>query len=269
MTFRLFHVCLALFLATISARGQFTLELHPVSPGTGELRFTLEPGYYHRLENSGNLATGFSPASGWMLGNGNEVTWPIHYPTSSTSSGVGTAVAAGDTFSLYPFPNGKTLVTWTDLADARYSVLVADNYSALPPTVVVPENGTVPSAMLLVGHIAWDSAYEALASTQLPAAQQTVLARLPTPAAALAAATSGGTSGSGVVVDAEKQFFRIRRMEADADHDGLDWPWRRSYCTPTRTMPTATATAFPMKTRLPPAPIQPAATPIPMAPRHV
>ena len=49
--------------------------------------------------------------------------------------------------------------------------------------------------MLLVGRIAWDPAYEALVPALLPTAQQPVLVRLPTPAAAMAAATPGGASG--------------------------------------------------------------------------
>ena len=216
-----FLLCLAI--ASLSAEAEFTLDISPVAPGTGVLGFTLEPNFYYRLEISGTLTTGFAPASGWMLGNGSPVTWPIHYPTNPSASGGGAPVAAGDTFSLYPFENGKALVTWSGPADARYSVLVAQDYSALPPTVVVPENGTMPSSMLLAGRIAWDPAYEALVSALLPAEQQAVLARLPTPTAAMQAATSGGASGNGVVLDAAKQFFRIRRMGTDFDGDGLDW----------------------------------------------
>ncbi len=214
---------LSLLTLVVSVRGQFTLEIVPVSPGTGQLGFTLFPGYYYCLEKSGDLAVGFHPASGWMLGDGNPVTWPVHYPASPASSGGGTAVPAGDTFSLYPFANGKTLVTWTGPADARYSTLVVQDYSALPPTVVVPENGTVPSALLLVGRIAWDPAFETLDPALLPPEQQPVLARLPTSAAAMLAATSGGASGSAVVIDSPKHFFRLRRVEADGDNDGLSF----------------------------------------------
>ena len=214
--------CLALFFASISAQAEFTLDLMPVAPGVAALQFFRAPGYYFCLESSADLTSGFVPASGWMLGDGATATWPLTFPTSPATGGTSTTTA-GDTFSLYPFHNGKTLVTWRDPADSRFSVLVAQDYSALPPIVVVSENASVPNAMLLVGRIAWDPAYEALVPALLPTAQQPVLARLPTPAAAMAAATRGGTSGPGVIVDAEKQFFRIRRMEADADGDGLDW----------------------------------------------
>ena len=72
--FRLIHTLLALCIATVSARAEFTLDISPVAPGTGVLGFTLEPDFYYRLEISGSLTTGFAPASGWMLGNGSLVT---------------------------------------------------------------------------------------------------------------------------------------------------------------------------------------------------
>ena len=112
-----------------------------------------------------------------MLGNGMPATWPIHYPASPSSSGGGTGVAAGDAFALYPFPNGKTLVTWNDLGAGHHSALIAEDYSFLPPLVNVPSTPTTGSLMLLVGNLAWDSAYDALAPTLLPTAQQTTLAR--------------------------------------------------------------------------------------------
>ena len=220
--FRHICVCLVLHLAGVSAPAQFTLDIQPVSSGAGQLRFTLEPDYYYRLESSGDLLTAFAQASGWMLGNGTVATWPLNYPTGPVSGG-SSVVAASDTFSLYPFANGRTVVSWRDLADVRYNAIVTQDYTALPPTVEVPESETTPGTMLLVGRIAWHPAYDGLSASLLPPAQQTVLARLPTPAAALAAATSGGATGPGVFIDEEKQFFRIRRMAADADGDGLDW----------------------------------------------
>ena len=216
------RICSILFLAILSAQAQFTLGFAPVSPGTGALHFTLESGFYYCLESSGDLVGGFAPVSGWMLGDGSPVTWPVHYPTSPVVGGE-TTVPAGDAFTLFPFTNGKTLVTWTGFAEARYSVLVAQDYSALPPIVVVPESAPLPSVMLLAGRIAWDPAYESLTAALLPPAQQAYLTHFPTPAAAIQAATAGGASGTGVAIDAEKHFFRLRRMEADADGDGLDW----------------------------------------------
>lgn len=137
--------------------------------------------------------------------------------------------AAGYGFSLYPFGSAstgdvaKTLVTWTDASDTRYRVLVTADYSALPPLVNVPGSGTLPYVLLLSGRIDWDSAYEVLVPALLPSAQLAVLTHLPTPAAAMQAATAGGASGAGVVIESAKHFFRIRRMETDADGDGLDW----------------------------------------------
>ena len=54
------------------SQAQFTLGIRPVAPGTGELCFTLEPGYYYCLESSGDFTGTFSPASSWMLGDGVE-----------------------------------------------------------------------------------------------------------------------------------------------------------------------------------------------------
>ena len=59
-------------LANTSMSTQFTLNLRPVAPGTGELCFTLEPGYCYCLESSGDFTGTFSPASSWMLGDGVE-----------------------------------------------------------------------------------------------------------------------------------------------------------------------------------------------------
>ncbi len=217
---RLFLASLALI---ISAQAQFTLDLRPIAPGAGELRFTLNPGYYYCLESSGDLTGTFAPASGWMLGNGLLKTWTLNYPTNPAAGGGGTGATGGEVFSLFPFTNGKTLVTWFGPAEARFSVLMAADYAGLPPFVNVPGSGSAPYVLLLSGRIDWDSAYETLVPTLLPAAQQTALTHLPTPAAAMQAATAGGTASPGMVIDSAKHFFRIHRMETDADGDGLDW----------------------------------------------
>ena len=105
---RSLSICLALILASLSARAEFTLELVHIAPGAGELRSSiLEPSFYYRLEGSGNLSTGFTPASGWMLGDGNPVTWPALYPVNPPAGTGGPPVTAGDIFSIYPFDNGK------------------------------------------------------------------------------------------------------------------------------------------------------------------
>ena len=158
-----------------------------------------------------------------MFGSGNEAASTIHYPTSPASGGGGSGATAWYGFTLYPFDNGKTLVTWTDSSDARFRALVATDYSALPPLVTVPGSGTAPGVLLLLGGIDWNPACETLTPTLLPATQQTVFAHLPSPIAAMNAATSGGTAGAGVVIDSAKHFFRIRRMAVDADGDSLDW----------------------------------------------
>ena len=153
------------------------------------------------------------------------MAWTIHYPTSPASSGGESGATSGYAFTLYPFPspnNGKTLVTWTDSGETRFRVLVAANYSTLPPLVIVPGSGTTPAVLLLVGGLEWNDAYTAFDPALLPAAQHAVFAHLPPPAAAMQAATSGGASDPGVVIDSAKHFFRIRRMERDADGDGLD-----------------------------------------------
>ena len=117
---------LGLLLAAGSARAEFTLRLQPGDPGTMSLQFTLAPGYYYSLERSPDLLTGYTQASGWMLGNDNiePVSWPIHYPTSPSAGG-GTAGGSTDTFALYPFPENKTLVTWEDFSATRYRALIA------------------------------------------------------------------------------------------------------------------------------------------------
>ena len=58
-----FALCF-LRLAVASTPAQFTLKIQPVTPGSGELRFTLAPGYYYCLESSGDLTGSFVPASG-------------------------------------------------------------------------------------------------------------------------------------------------------------------------------------------------------------
>ena len=102
--------CLALFFVSISAQAEFTLDLMPVFPGVAALQFFRAPGYYYCLESSADLTSGFVPASGWLLGDGATATWPLIFPTSPATGGTSTTTA-GDTFSLYPFHNGKTLVT--------------------------------------------------------------------------------------------------------------------------------------------------------------
>lgn len=180
-------------------------------------------GYYYCLESSSSLLGSFTQASGWMLGDGNAVTWPIHFPTSPASSGGGAGAASGDIFSLYPFDNGKTLVTWNDPAGAQYSALIVEDYSFLPPLVTIPATATAGSLILLVGNIGWNPAYTALDPALLPAAQHTVLDRLTSRHADVIAATSGGAAGPGVIIASERHFFRIHRMATDADEDGIDW----------------------------------------------
>ena len=217
-----FLLWLVVGVAAVSARAQFALNLSPLSPGTLELRFTRALGYYYCLEKSGNLVSGFTQASGWMLGDGNLVTWPVQFPTSPPSNGDG-AVASGDTFSLYPFDNGKTLVTWNDQAGAQYTALIVEDDSFLPPLLSVPATGTASGLLLLVGNIGWNPAFAAHEPALLPPAQQIVLARLTSRHADVIAAASGGGSGTGVVVASQKHFFRIHRMAADEDGDGIDW----------------------------------------------
>ncbi len=211
-----------LLFASLSALAEFTLNLSPVSPGAAELKFTRTPGYYYCLESSGSLTGTFAPASGWMMGDGLLATWPLTYPTSPATGGGGTATASSDTFTLYPFDSGKTLVTWKDPAGVPYSALVVQNYATLPPLINVPGSATTPSLFLLVGRIAWSPSYEALDPALLPPPQQAMLSHLTSRYAEVLAAAAG-SPGSGVVADTAKQFYRIRRMEADADGDGLDW----------------------------------------------
>ena len=114
-----------------SARAQFTLDLTPASPGTGALTFTLEQGFFYSVEGSTDL-TAFTPLSGWMLGDGSEVAWPIHYPISPASNPA-TAGATRDVFSIYPFANGKSLVTWDGSGGTLRRALIEQDFTALPP----------------------------------------------------------------------------------------------------------------------------------------
>ncbi len=211
-----------LLFASVSALAEFTLNLSPVSPGAAVLEFTRAPGYYYCLESSGNLDGTFAPASGWMMGDGLLATWPLTYPTSPANGGGGTATASSDNFTLYPFDNGKTLVTWKDPAGAPYSALVVQNYATLPPLINVPGSATTPSLFLLMGRVAWSPSYEALDPALLPSPQQAMLSHLTSRYAEVLAAAAG-SPGSGVVADTARQFYRIRRMEADADGDSLSW----------------------------------------------
>lgn len=216
-------------LATMSVVAQFTLHLGPVfpaTPGQAEITFTREPGYYYCLESSPDLDGTFTQASAWIVGDGLPKTWPLTYPISPATGGGG-QVTPTTTFSLYPFAeNGKTLVSWRDASDTRYSAIVTRNYTTppniLPPTLIVPENGPAPGLFLLVGRIAWIDDYGDLLETLLPAAQQTVLSQFTTRHTDILAAIAG-SPGAGVVAETEKQFYRIRRVEADADGDGIDW----------------------------------------------
>jgi len=158
---RLAVVFLAFLASVVAASADFTLDLNPVSAGTAELRFTREPGYYYCLEQSTDLDTGFTQASGWMLGDGNLVTWPIQYNVTPPSGG-GASSAGSYTFTLFPFSNGKTLVSWFDGMGTRYNALVAEDYTELPPIIIVPGDETKPELSLLIGQLSWDSAYEAL-----------------------------------------------------------------------------------------------------------
>ena len=225
LSMKVFRLLLWLTLAAaqVSAGAQFTLDISPVAPGTGVLGFTLEPNFYYRLESSGSLTSEFAPASGWMLGKGNPVTWPIHYPTGAASSTTTTTATTGDIFSVYPFDNRKTLVTWSSGGNTNCNALIAQDYSSLPPLLTLSGSPTTPHLTLLVGSLVWSPAYEALDPALLTTEQQTTLARLTSRYADVIAAASGGSGGPGVVIDSPKQFFRIRRMGTDFDGDGLDW----------------------------------------------
>ena len=76
---RLIHTLLVLCIATVSTRAEFTLDITPVAPGTGAITFTLEQDFFYSVESSSDL-TAFTPMSGWMLGDGSEVTWPSTIP---------------------------------------------------------------------------------------------------------------------------------------------------------------------------------------------
>ena len=143
-----------LFSAAASAQEPFVLNLSRTTPGTAELSFTREAGYYYRLEESPNLLTGFSAASAWMLGDDSLAAWSIQYSVGSAPGGSGGTTAGSDTFDLYPFSNGKTLITWTDSTETRYRAIVAQDYLSLPPLLLVPGTETSVRLFLLVGHVA-------------------------------------------------------------------------------------------------------------------
>lgn len=216
---------LGLLSAAVSAHAQFTLDLVPVSAGAANLTFKLESDFYYSLEKSDSLSSGFTSASGWMLGDGTLVTWPVHYPTAPASSSGGSAVlATGDTFSVYPFANGKTLVTWDGSGGTLPRALIAQDYSTLPPLLTLHGSQTTPYLTLLLGNLAWDPAYNTLSPALLTAAQQATLARLTSRYAdVIAATTASGSGGPGVVIESPKHFFRLRRVEIDGDHDGLSY----------------------------------------------
>ena len=217
-SFRLHFTIWFLFLATVSARAEFTLRIAPVAPGTGAITFTLEEDFFYSVEGSADLTAGFAPMSGWMLGDGSEVTWPIHYPTSPASSPA-TAATTGDVFTVYPFANGKSLVTWDASGGTLRRALIAQDYSALPPLLTLSGSETTPYLTLLLGSLAWDPAYETLDPALLTAAQQAVLARLTSRFTEVLAAASGGSGGTDVVLDSPRHFFRLRRVAADQDGD--------------------------------------------------
>ena len=214
----------AVFAVVVSAHAQFTLQIVPISPGTGAITFTLEPGFFYSVDSTPSLAAPVTPMSGWMLGNGTLVTWPIHYPTSPASSGGGSGITAiGDTFTIYSFDNGKSLVTWDASGGTLSRALIAQDFSTLPPLLTLPGSQTTPYLALLLGNLAWDPAYDTLDPALLTTAQQTTLARLTSRYADVLAAASGGSGGPGVVIDSPKHFFRLRRVEIDQDHDGLSF----------------------------------------------
>ena len=225
IAFRRFSIWSMFLLALASANAQFTLEIVPVSPGSANLVFRLDSGFYFSLEKSDSLSSGYTPASGWMLGNGTLVTWPIHYPTSPASSDGGSGTTAtGDTFSVYPFDNGGTLVTWNGSSGALHRALIAQDYSGLPPLLTLSGSETAPYLTLLLGSLAWDPAYTTFDPALLTTTQKATLDRLTLRyAEVIAAATADCSGGSGVVIDSPKHFFRLRRVEADGDHDGLSW----------------------------------------------
>ena len=222
--FRLIHTLLFLCIAAISSRAQFTLDIRPVSPGTGELKFTLEPDFYYQVEGSYSLTSPFAPMSGWMLGDGSEVTWPIHYPASASSgSGSPAPLASAETFSVYPFANGKTLVTWDGFTAVPSAVLIEDDYTFLPPLLTRPATATTGSLTLLLGALAWDPAYAFLNLASLSPAQRDVLEHFTTRRAEIIAASAPGSGPAAVLLDSEKHFFRLRRMPTDFDGDGLSF----------------------------------------------
>ena len=137
------------------------------------------------------------------------------------ASGGGTGTAGGETFSLYPFTNGKTLVAWGDDSTAHGSALLEENYVELPPLLTVPATAMGNALMLLVGRVEWNPLFATL--PPLTPAQLTTLSHLTTRHADILAAAAPHASAPGVVIETPKHFFRLRRMEADGDHDDLDW----------------------------------------------
>ena len=126
-------------------------------------------------------------------------------------------------FTVYPFVNGKSLVTWNDSEGTLQRALVAQNYSALPPLLTLAGSQTTPYLTLLLGNLAWEPIYETLDPALLTAPQQATLARLTSRYAEVLAAASAGGAGSGVVLDSPRHFFRLRRIAADQDGDFLSW----------------------------------------------
>ena len=209
--------------AASSSLAQFTLNFTVTSPGEVQLGFVSEAGYYYCLESAANLNAGFTAASGWLRGDGTSIAWPVHYGIQQSTGGTGNPVFTGKIFSLYPFANNKTLVTWSDGATGQYNALVEQNYTMLPPLLNVSESNAGPSLLLLVGRLDWNAAYENLTVGNLPPSQQSELSNFIDRQSDIITAATNGSAGTGVSTNSEKQFFRLRRMEADSDHDNLDW----------------------------------------------
>ena len=204
------------------AQEDFVLHLVPGNSGVAELQFEGAPGWYYSLEQAQSLTAAFSTASGWIAGYGQTASWLIYCPIQQEAAPESEGTV-GETFTLYPFGHGSTLVTWPAADGTLHRVYIAQDLSGLPPLLTLPEIEGSPAMLLLFGAISWDPNYEALSADLLPLEQQFQLGHLIGRIPEIRQTSFNGGAGAGLAPTGPQKFFRVRRMPFDADGDSLSW----------------------------------------------
>lgn len=183
------------------------------------VRFFAKSNALFRLESADNLAEVPHSVSGWFLGTSGVVSLPALLDGEPLP-----AADASHAFSVYAFSNGLSLIVPPSTNGAAGGLLVEQDYRTAPSSFFMPANGTYGPALVLVGTLPWNSAYNSLPPPPPDAAAKAD--ELWSRYAEMTNHWHSIGAGAGAVPatgDGGMQFFRYASMATDDDGDGLSW----------------------------------------------